>query len=126
MEEIDNFQGIKILIVDDEELNWLLIKDALEDTKATVIWARVGQEAVDLVAAGEHYDIIFMDMNMPVLNGLETTVLIKKINPKIPVIAQTANAIPEERRKCMEVGCDDYLIKPISIEELLKTIKSYL
>jgi hypothetical protein len=126
MEEIDNFQGKKILIVDDEEFNWLLIKDALEETRATVIWARVGQEAVDLVAAGEHYDIILMDMKMPVLDGFETTVQIKKINPKIPVIAQTAYAMPEERNKCMEVGCDDYLSKPISMEELLKTIKKYL
>ena len=126
MEEIDNFQGKKILIVDDEEFNWLLIKDALEDTRATVIWARVGQEAVDLVAAGEHYDLILMDMKMPVLDGFETTVLIKKINPEIPVIAQTAYAMPDERNKCMEVGCDDYLSKPISMEELLKTIKKYL
>ena len=126
MEEIDDFQGKKILIVDDEEFNWLLIKDALEDTRATVIWARVGQEAVDLVAAGEHYDLILMDMKMPVLDGFETTVLIKKINPEIPVIAQTAYAMPDERNKCMEVGCDDYLSKPISMEELLKTIKKYL
>ncbi len=126
MEEIDNFQGKKILIVDDEEFNWLLIKDALEDTRAIVIWARVGQEAVDLVAAGEHYDLILMDMKMPVLDGFETTVLIKKINPEIPVIAQTAYAMPDERNKCMEVGCDDYLSKPISMEELLKTIKKYL
>ena len=126
MEEIDNFQGKKILIVDDEEFNWLLIKDALEETRVTVTWARVGQEAVDLVAAGEHYDLILMDMKMPVLDGFETTVLIKKINPEIPVIAQTAYAMPDERNKCMEVGCDDYLSKPISMEELLKTIKKYL
>jgi len=126
MEEIDDFQGKKILIVDDEEFNWLLIKDALEDTRATVIWARVGQEAVDLVTAGEQYDVILMDMKMPVLDGFETTVQIKKINPKIPIIAQTAYAMPDERNKCMEAGCDDYLSKPISLEELLKTIRKYL
>ena len=126
MEEDFNFQGKKILIVDDEEFNWLLIKDALEETRATVIWARVGQEAIDLVAAGKHFDIILMDMKMPVLDGFETTVQIKNINPKIPVIAQTAYATPEERNKCLEAGCDDYLSKPISMEELLKTIKKYL
>ncbi len=126
MEETSNFQGKRILIVDDEEFNWLLIKDALEETRATVDWARVGQEAVDLVAAGEHYDIILMDMKMPVLDGFETTIRIKNINPDIPVIAQTAYAMPEERNKCMEVGCDDYISKPISMEELLKTIKKFL
>ena len=126
MEEIDNFQGKKFLIVDDEELNWLMIKDALEDTRATLTWARVGQEAVDLVAAGEHYDLILMDMKMPVLDGFETTILIKKINPKIPVIAQTAYAMPDEILKCMEAGCNDHLSKPVSLEELLRTIKKYL
>jgi two-component system cell cycle response regulator DivK len=126
MEETDNFQGKKILIVDDEEFNWLLIKDALEETHATVTWARVGQEAVDLVAAGEHYDLILMDMKMPVLDGFETTIRIKKINPKIPVIAQTAYAMHDEKIKCMKVGCDDYLSKPISLDELLKTLRKYL
>ncbi len=126
MEETGDFKGKKILIVDDEEFNWLLIKDALEDTSVTVSWARVGQEAVDLVAAGEQYDIILMDMKMPILDGFETTLQIKKINPKIPVIAQTAYAMPEERNKCMEVGCDDYISKPISLDELLKVMKKYL
>lgn len=126
MEKTGDFQGKKILIVDDEEFNFLLIKDALEDTRVTVSWARVGQEAVDLVAAGEQYDIILMDMKMPVLDGFETTLQIKKINPEIPVIAQTAYAMPEERKKCMEVGCDDYISKPISLDELLKVMKKYL
>ena len=126
MGKTGDFEGKKILIVDDEEFNWLLIKDALEDTMVTVSWARVGQEAIDLVLAGEHYDIILMDMKMPVLDGFETTLQIKKINPEIPVIAQTAYAMPEERNKCMEVGCDDYISKPISLDELLKVIKKYL
>ncbi len=126
MEETYHFQGKRILVVDDEEFNWLLIKDALEDTQATVDWARVGQEAVDLVAAGEHYDIILMDMKMPVLDGFETTRLVKKINPQIPVIAQTAYAMPDERIKCMEVGCDGYLSKPIGMDELLEILKKHL
>ena len=125
MDISDDFKGKKILVVDDEEFNWLLIKDALEETRVTITWARVGQEAVDLVAAGEHYDIILMDMKMPVLDGFETTRQIKKINPKIPVIAQTAYAMPKEKKQCMEVGCDDYLCKPIGMEELLKTIRKY-
>jgi CheY-like chemotaxis protein len=121
-----HFQDKKILVVDDEELNFLMIKDALEDTRAVVTWARVGQEAVDLVEAGEHYDLILMDMNMPVLDGFETTALIRKINNNVPVIAQTAYARPEERIKCMEAGCDDYLSKPVGIDELLETISKYL
>ncbi|HJX72047.1 MAG TPA: response regulator [Bacteroidales bacterium] len=126
MEEAYHFQDKRILVVDDEEFNWLMIKAALEDTGVKVDWARVGQEAIDLVAAGEHYDLILMDMSMPVLDGFETTNRIKKINSSIPIIAQTAFAMPEEVAKCMEAGCDDYLSKPVSIGELLETIGKYL
>ena len=126
MEEAYHFQDKRILVVDDEEFNWLMIKAALEDTGVTVDWARVGQEAIDLVAAGEHYDLIMMDMSMPVLDGFETTVRIKKINSSIPIIAQTAFAMSEEKVKCMEAGCNDYLSKPISIGELLEAIGKYL
>src|SRR4030042_617276 len=120
MEEAYHFQDKRILVVDDEEFNWLMTKAALEDTGVKVDWARVGQEAIDLVAAGEHYDLILMDMSMPVLDGFETTNRIKKINSSIPIIAQTAFAMPEEVAKCMEAGCDDYLSKPVSIGELLE------
>jgi two-component system cell cycle response regulator DivK len=126
MEKNYNFLGKKILIVDDEEVNWLLMKNVLEDTQATVSWARVGQEAIDLVSAGEQYDLILMDMKMPVLDGFETTTQIKKINRKITIIAQTAFALPNEKNKCLEAGCDDYLTKPISMNELYKMINKYL
>lgn len=126
MEKQYHFRDKRILVVDDEEYNFLMIKNALEDTQATVIWARVGQEAIDLLGAGEQYDLILMDISMPVLDGYETTARIRKINGSIPVIAQTAYALPEERTKCMEAGCDGYLCKPIGIDELLETIDKYL
>jgi CheY-like chemotaxis protein len=126
MEESPCFHDKKILVVDDEELNFLMIKDALEDSCVNVTWARVGQEAIDLVESGEQYDIILMDMSMPVLDGYETTARIKKINSSIPVIAQTAYSQPEDEAKCMEAGCDDYLSKPVSIGELLEKIIKHL
>ncbi len=126
MEESLHFHDKKILVVDDEENNYLFIKDILEDNCTNVTWARVGQEAIDLVESGEIYDIILMDMSMPVLDGYETTVRIKKINSNIPVIAQTAYAQPEDEARCKKAGCDDYLSKPISIDELLEKIRKHL
>ncbi|MFO7657101.1 MAG: response regulator [Bacteroidales bacterium] len=126
MEENYNFSGKKILVVDDEEINWLLIKDIFEDTQAIISWARVGQEAIDLVASGEHYDLILMDMKMPVIDGFDTTREIKKLNHAIPVIAQTAFAMPEERIKCSQAGCDNYLSKPIEINVLLNMVNRYV
>ena len=126
MEDNYNFKGKRILVVDDEELNWLLIKDIFDDTNAVLTWARVGQEAIDLVASGELYDIILMDMKMPFLDGFDTTRAIKKLNSSIPVIAQTAFAMPEEQKKCVEAGCDNYLSKPIEMSVLLDMVDKYL
>lgn len=126
MAENFDFTGVKILVVDDEEFNWLLMKNYLDDTQAIVSWARVGQEAVDLIDAGEKYDMILMDMSMPVLDGYDTTRLIRKVDSKVPVIAQTAFAMDDEKAKCIEAGCDDYLSKPICMSELLKTVRKYV
>lgn len=108
-----------ILIVDDEEYNWLLMKDLLEDLQVNLVWARVGQEAIDIVSSGTKIDLILMDMKMPFLNGFDTTKEIKKINSAIPVIAQTAFCMPEEKEKCFSCGCNGYISKPINFDELL-------
>ena len=115
-----------ILIVDDEENGWLYLKNLLAVTGANLIWARVGQEAIDIVASGKKIDLILMDMNMPFVDGYEATKQIKKINKNIPVIAQTAYAQPKEKAKSLEAGCDGHLSKPINFRELLKLASSLL
>ncbi|MBN2350390.1 MAG: response regulator [Bacteroidales bacterium] len=115
-----------ILVVDDEELNWLLIKANLEDTNAEIIWARLGQEAIDIVLSGKKIDLIFMDMKMPIMDGYETTRQIKLINNEIPIVAQTAYALQEEIKRCMESGCDDYISKPIDMQHFLELTYKYL
>ncbi len=110
------------MIVDDEENNFLFMKDALRPSKADLIWARVGQEAIDMVESGKKIDVILMDMKMPFMNGYETTRAIKKINSTIPVIAQTAFAMPKEKARCLEAGCDAYISKPIITNRLIKLI----
>ena len=112
------FEGKTILMVDDEELNWLLFKDSLDDLPAEFVWARVAQEAIDLVSSGRKIDLILMDIKMPIKDGYTATREIKEINPMIPVIAQTAYASPEEHFRCLRAGCNDYISKPISFQEL--------
>jgi CheY-like chemotaxis protein len=117
-----NLKDITIMIVDDEENNWLFMLDALRPSNASLIWARVGQEAIDIVESGKKIDVILMDMKMPIMDGYDTTRSIKKINNTIPVIAQTAYAQPKEKARCLEAGCDAYISKPIITKRLVKLI----
>jgi two-component system cell cycle response regulator DivK len=110
-----------IMIVDDEENDWLYLQNALKKAcQANFIWARVAQEAIDIVTSGKKIDLILMDMKMPFIDGFEATRQIKKINKHIPIIAQTAYAQPKEKVRCFGAGCDGYVSKPINIENLLK------
>ena len=121
-----DLKNITIMIVEDEENNWLFIQDALRTSGANLIWARVGQEAIDIVESGKKIDIILMDMKMPIMDGFETTREIKKINSNISVIAQTAYAQPREKTKCLEAGCEEYISKPIITRQLYKVISRIL
>jgi len=109
-----------IMIVDDEENDWLYLQNSLKVSQAQFIWARVAQEAIDIVTSGEKIDLILMDMKMPFIDGFEATRRIKKINKHIPIIAQTAYAQPKEKVRCFGAGCDGYVSKPINIDNLLK------
>lgn len=121
-----NFKDKKILVVEDEEINWLLLKDMFEETQAVMQWACVAQEAIDLVESGSKFDLIIMDVKMPFINGYEATKRIKSVDKSVPVIAYTAFALPEEEEKCRNAGCDDYLSKPVGMEEMFEMIKKYL
>lgn len=118
-------QGKIILIVDDEEMNWLLYKYTLEETNAQLMWARTGNDAIDIMKSEKSVDLILMDMKMPVLDGFNTTQLIRKINKKVPIIAQTAYAMPKEIKKCFDAGCSDHISKPINFAELYRLFAKY-
>jgi len=117
----------KILIVEDNEESLYLAKFILEKEGYEVIEARDGPEALDKTST-ETPDLILMDMQLPILDGYETTRRIKADErlTKIPVIALTAYAMKGDREKTREAGCDGYISKPIIPEEFIKTINSYL
>jgi signal transduction histidine kinase/CheY-like chemotaxis protein len=114
-----------ILIVEDEELNFKVLESALARTNAKIIRANDGIEAVRF-AKNQVLNLVLMDIQMPKMDGYVATKEIKKINSKLPVIAQTSYAMSGEREKCIEAGCDEYLPKPLNLAELLSVIDKYI
>jgi len=117
--------GKKILVTDDNDLNRLVASILLLDFGATVMVAENGEIALEMIAR-ENFDVILMDIQMPVMNGYETTKKIRKLGNTIPIIALTASAIKGEREKCIAAGMNDYITKPINEEEFLKTIDKWI
>ncbi|RLD76238.1 MAG: hypothetical protein DRJ10_13885, partial [Bacteroidetes bacterium] len=118
----------KILIVEDEEINFLFIKEVLSRTgiKCNILEATNGQEAVDVFKRNSDISLVLMDLKMPVMNGYDATRKIKQINPDIPVVIQTAYTLEEERQKSKDAGCNDFITKPIKIKELKEVLNRNL
>lgn len=115
-----------VLIVEDNETSNIYFEAALRKTNANLIWAKNGLDAVKLVKSNSHVDLILMDINMPQMDGIEATRIIKESNPEIIVVVQTAFILSGEERMCQEAGCDEFITKPIRLKYLLDTINRYL
>ncbi len=121
-----SLENTNILIAEDEQMNYFFLQEALIPTGAKIKWAKNGQEAVNLVESSSEFDVVLMDMKMPIMDGYEATSRIKKMKPLLPVIAQTAYAMPEEQEKGFLAGCDSYLSKPVDPDLLISTIRKHL
>jgi len=124
--------GLKILIVDDDEFNIMVVKDDLNYyvEHLTFLIAENGQEAINLFK-NQTFDVILMDMHMPIMNGCDATKIIRDIEEnntlnRTPIIAMTANIITSELNKCMKSGMDDYITKPYQPEKLIEVIHNIL
>jgi len=115
-----------ILIVEDDVINFKVIEAMLRDTNVKVIHAENGLKAIEQVSLKPEIELVLMDVHLPVMSGLEATGKILDINPTLPVIAQTANAMSEDKDKCLEAGCIDYISKPINMGELISKISNFL
>ena len=118
--------GKTVLIVEDNETSNIYFEAALRKTKANLIWSKNGVDAVEIAKKNEHIDLILMDINMPRMDGIEATRIIKSLFPNIIIVVQTAFILSGEERMCQEAGCDEFITKPIRLKYLLDTIDHYL
>ncbi|WP_154402462.1 PAS domain-containing hybrid sensor histidine kinase/response regulator [Mucilaginibacter endophyticus] len=121
----NNLQGMNILVVDDNKMNLMIAGRFLKRWNAQVQEALNGQIAVDMVNHNS-YDLIIMDLQMPVMNGFEATAIIRQSHPDIPVIALTADAMPETYQQALEAGMCDYLTKPFVPEILYSKLAKHI
>jgi PAS domain S-box-containing protein len=123
-ENID-WTGKTILIAEDEELNFIYLNELLNSYNCQIIWAENGNETVKKCEENSKIDLILMDLKMPILNGYEAARQIRKTHPNLPIIAQTAYAMTDDRQKALEAGCNNYITKPIDKTTLLEMINFF-
>jgi CheY-like chemotaxis protein len=144
--EIVSYKGRRILLAEDVEINQEIVRTLLEPTELEIICAADGEEAVRLFSeAPESFDLIFMDVQMPKMDGFEATARIREIEQRrngaafwgndvegespdgfVPIVAMTANVFREDVEKCLAVGMNDHVGKPIDIEDILNKIQKYI
>ncbi|MCX7788853.1 MAG: response regulator [Spirochaetes bacterium] len=117
--------GGRVLVAEDHLVNQQLFKTILEKYGLQVLLAENGLEAVDLLAK-EPVDLVFMDVQMPVMNGYEASLKLREKGYTGPIVAVTANAVKGEKEKCLEAGMDDYLTKPFKSADLIPFLEKYM
>ncbi len=120
-------EGFTILVVEDNELNQQVAKEILEYAGATVVIAEHGKEALNFLKA-QLFDCVLMDIQMPVMDGLEATQMIRANGcwSKMPIIALTASVDQHYREMCLNVGMNDFLTKPVNPDLLIDTVFKWL
>ncbi len=120
-----NWKGKTILIVDDLKIIYQYLKEIFQETKVKYLYAKNGKEAINFINNNSEIDIVLMDIQLPDITGYEATKIIKDKRKEIPIIAQTAYALTEDRIKAISAGCSDYITKPLQKDELFKLINKY-
>ena len=114
------------LVVEDDDRCWFLLREVIENANGKAIWSDSGLKAVTIIESKLKIDLVLMDIQLPVQNGLVTTQIIKKLQPDLPVIAQTAYSESEFLQKILQAGCTDYVLKPYDFEVMSEIIKKAL
>lgn len=121
-----NWKDKIILIVEDDDVSSILLEELLEESEIQIINAKTGKEAISKFNNTPHIDLILMDLQLPEMDGFETMDHIRKIRPDIPVIAQTAFYTLDMKTKCQVAGFNDFVAKPLALQELLEKISPFL
>lgn len=130
-EQAPRFSGQRILLVEDNLINQQIAAELLQDIGLKVVLASNGLEAVELLEdslLNNPFDLVFMDLQMPVMDGYEATMQIRSDSRlrELPIVAMTAHAMADERNKCLSVGMDDHIAKPIKVAQLYTVLKQLL
>ena len=127
VEKLAYIKDKRVLLVEDNPTNQLLITSMLDETHLEIDIANNGLEALNMINAKKRaYDLILMDLQMPIMNGFEVTIELRKDDKKVPVIALSANVIKEDIEKTKAIGMNDYLLKPINAEKFFTCLLKYL
>jgi CheY-like chemotaxis protein/HPt (histidine-containing phosphotransfer) domain-containing protein len=124
--EKKDYSGKKVLIVEDNEINQEVLAATLKQYNMSFTIMNNGKEAVEELETGKHYDLIFMDLRMPVMNGFQATAYIReKLHLKIPIVILTASVLRNERERCISMGASEYLAKPFNHLQLQACLVKY-
>lgn len=115
-----------LLVAEDDDTNFLYISTLLTKSKNNIIRACNGQEAIDIVSKYKNINLVLMDIKMPIMNGYDALKMIREISPDLPVVAQTAYALPEDEKSIRQAGFDGYITKPIIKEQLIDIINKLI
>lgn len=116
---------LNVLIVEDDDVSELMLEKNLTKTAGKILKARTGYEAIEMVRNHPEIDLILMDIRLPEMDGYEATRQIRQYNKEVVIIAQTAYRLTSYREKSIEAGCNDYVAKPIKMEQLFTMIRKY-
>lgn len=130
-EAAPNFAGRRILVAEDNELNWEIANELLQDLGLELEWAENGQVCTEMFRKSEpgYYDAILMDIRMPIMNGYEASEAIRAMDRQdasLPIIAMTADAFSEDIQRCLDHGMNAHIAKPIDVKEVGRVLKRYL
>lgn len=131
-EDSADFHGKRVLLVEDNEINLEIAGTLIEETGAQVMYAHNGEEAVQMVSGSEegYFDMVFMDIQMPIMDGYQATKAIRALNRKdaavVPIVAMTANAFEEDVREALGAGMNVHLAKPVDLSELMQILHRFL
>lgn len=130
-DRVQHFENLRILLAEDNELNWEIAEDILTDAGFEVDWAENGQVCAEKFRNSDlgYYDAVLMDIRMPVMNGYEAAETIRsfeRADRNLPIIAMTADAFAEDIKRCMDCGMNAHVAKPIDVKKLMKLLEEYL
>lgn len=115
-----------VFVVEDDLPSFQLIEELFADKNVSLVHFMNGRNLISRIGDGEKPDLVIMDIQLPGADGLELTRQIKATEPSIPVVAYTSYAMPGDRERCFQAGCNGYVSKPINVDIFMRTVSKYL